>query len=67
MAVCRCALGAWPGWVLREGGIDPEGNLYRVWEPCDECRGSLVVFCCDTAGAGIAEGGQAQAKDLADG
>ena len=32
---------------------------------CPECRGSGISSCCDTAGAGIAEGGSAE-KDERD-
>jgi hypothetical protein len=56
MARCPCADGVYPGFVLREDGADVNGNPYRVFEPCPSCMVSRIVSCCDTAGAGIAEG-----------
>jgi hypothetical protein len=67
MAVCRCVQGVWPGWVLRESGADPNGNPYRVWEPCPDCGGSGIISCCDVAGASIAEGSHATGDGVSEG
>jgi hypothetical protein len=41
-----------------------EGEVVGVLEgPCLDCGGSGHVSCCDTAGAGIAEGGTARKED----
>lgn len=42
--------------------IKSDDGTFRVTQqmPCPECEGQGIVSCCDSGGAGIAEGGEAE-------
>lgn len=49
------------GWIIEMRRSEPSGfRLISAEMPCPECGGAGIVSCCDTAGAGIADGGSAE-------
>jgi hypothetical protein len=60
--ICEeCRDSAFPGFVLLTIGGERTENghihITKVWAPCRACGGGKISSCCDTAGAGISEGG----------